>query len=38
MNKADLVAAMGEKAGVSRRTRGTLKAFHRCCCRGVKER
>ena len=50
MNKADLVAAMAEKAGVSKKdAEASLKAFtdvvaesdvykRQCCCRGVKER
>ena len=39
MNKADLVAAMAEKAGVSKKdAEASLKGIHRCCCRGVKER
>ena len=39
MNKAELVAAMAEKAELSKkRRRSSIKSIHRCCCRRIKKK
>ena len=38
MNKAELVAAMAEKAELSKKdAEAKIKSIHRCCCRRIKK-